>query len=116
MLLETGQRRKALAVDASRQLRAIAKIVLLDVAAPLAAYSALRAAGLTAVTALLLSGVFPACGVAAGIGRHRRLDVVGGVVLAGIVSGAVLGLISHSPRPVLVEGSVPTGAHKRKKG
>ena len=41
-------------------------IVIFDVAAPLAAYSLLRSAGITAVTALLLSGVFPALGVAIG--------------------------------------------------
>jgi len=30
-------------------------------------------------------------------------------VLAGIVVGTMLGLVSHSPRLLLVEGSVPTG-------
>ncbi len=45
--------------EGAARLRAIAMIVIFDVAAPLAAYSLLRAAGLTAVTALLLSGVFP---------------------------------------------------------
>ena len=83
-------------------------IVIFDVAAPLAAYSLLRSAGLTAVTALLLSGVFPALGVAIGAVRNRRLDVVGALVLAGIVVGTVLGLVSHSARLLLVEGSVPT--------
>ena len=34
--------------------------------------------------------------------------MVGALVLAGIVVGTVLGLISHSARLVLVEGSVPT--------
>ena len=42
------------------RLRSVALIVIFDVAAPLAAYSLLRSAGVTAVTALLLSGVFPA--------------------------------------------------------
>jgi len=83
-------------------------IVIFDIAAPLAAYNLLRSAGLTAVTALLLSGVFPALGVAIGVIRHRRLDVVGAVVLAGIIVGSVLGLVTHSARLVLVEGSVPT--------
>jgi hypothetical protein len=90
------------------QFRAIAMIVIFDVAAPLAAYSLLRSAGLTAVTALLLSGVFPALGVTIGVIQNRRLDVVGALVLAGIVVGTVLGLVSHSPRLLLVEGSVPT--------
>ncbi|MGH3297507.1 MAG: VC0807 family protein [Trebonia sp.] len=56
----------------------------------------------------MLSGVIPAFGVTAGIIRHRRVDVVGALVLAGIIVGAVLGLITHSPRLVLLEGSVPT--------
>jgi hypothetical protein len=86
----------------------ISMIVIFDIAAPLVAYNVLRSAGLTAVTALLLSGVFPAVGVAVGVIRHRRLDVVGAVVLAGIVMGTVAGLVSHNARLVLVEGSVPT--------
>src|SRR5690242_9621376 len=90
------------------RLRPIAKIVTIDVAAPLIAYSLLRSAGVSTVTALVLSGVFPALGVAIGAVRHRRLDVVGAVVLAGILVGTVLGLISHSAGLVLMEGSVPT--------
>ncbi len=89
--------------------RSIATIVIFDVAVPLAAYSLLRSAGMTTVTALLLSGVFPAAGMAIGAIRHRRVDVVGAVVLAGIAVGTVLGLASHSARLVLAEGSVGTG-------
>ena len=90
------------------QLRSVTMIVIFDVAAPLVAYQWLRSAGLTAVTALLLSGVFPALHVIINVIRHRRLDVVGALVLAGIVVGTVLGLVSHNARLVLVEGSVPT--------
>jgi intracellular septation protein A len=90
------------------QFRSITRIVIFDVAAPLVAYKVLRSAGLTAVTALLLSGVFPALGVATGAIRHRRLEVVGALVLAGIAVGTILGLASHSARLLLVEGSVPT--------
>ena len=43
-----------------------------------------------------------------GVIRNRRLDVVGALVLAGIAVGTVLGLVSHSARLLLVEGSVPT--------
>ena len=91
------------------RLRSIAMIAIFDIAAPLVAYGLLRSAGLTAVTALLLSGVFPALGVTIGAIRNRRLDVIGALVLAGIVVGTILGLVSHSPRLLLVEGSVPTG-------
>jgi intracellular septation protein A len=91
------------------RLRPIAMIVVFDIAAPLAAYGRLRSAGLSTVTALLLSGAFPAAAVAVGVVRHRHLDAVGAVVLASIVLGAGLGLISHSAKPVLAEGSVITG-------
>lgn len=92
----------------SGRLLSIAMIAIFDVAAPLAAYSALRSAGWSAVAALLLSGVFPVLGVSIAAVRNRRLDVVGGLVLAGIVVGTVLGLAFHSARLLLVEGSVPT--------
>jgi hypothetical protein len=94
--------------EMAARLRSIAKIVIIDIAAPLIAYSLLRSAGMSMVTALVLSGVFPALGVAIGAIKHRRLDVVGALVLAGILAGTVLGLISHSARLVLMEGSVPT--------
>jgi hypothetical protein len=93
---------------ATGRLRSIALIVILDIAAPLAAYSLLRSAGIAAVTALLLSGVFPAADIAIGAIRHRRFEVVGALVLAGIIVGTVLGLISHTARLLLVEGSAPT--------
>ena len=88
--------------------RAMAKIAVFDVAGPLAAYSLLRSAGLSAVTALVVSGALPAAGVTAGVIRHRRVDAIGVLVLAGIAVGTVLGLLSGDPRLVLVEGSVPT--------
>jgi hypothetical protein len=90
------------------RIRSIAMIAIFDVAAPLAAYSLLRSAGMSAVSALLLSGIFPALGVTIGVIRNRRVDVVGALVLAGIVVGTILGLVSHSTRLVLAEGSVPT--------
>jgi hypothetical protein len=94
--------------DLAGRVRSVAKIVIIDVAAPLIAYSLLRRAGMSTVPALVLSGVFPALGVAISAVRHRRLDVVGALVLAGIIAGAILGLVSHSARLVLLEGSVPT--------
>lgn len=90
------------------RLESILMIAVFDVAAPLGAYYVLRSAGLSAISALLISGVFPALGVVIRAIRHRRLDVVGILVLAGIVVGSVLGLVSHSARLLLVEGSVPT--------
>ena len=75
---------------------------------PLVAYSLLRSAGLSSVSALVLSGAFPALGIAVGVARYRRVDAIGVLVLAGIAVGTVLGLVSGNARLVLVEGSVPT--------
>jgi hypothetical protein len=91
------------------RLVSIAMIVIFDVAGPLLAYNLLHSAGWSEVSALVLSGVFPVIGVTIGVLRSRRLDVIGGVVLAGIVVATVLGLATHNARLFLMEGSVPTG-------
>jgi hypothetical protein len=93
--------------DRSR-LWSVAQIVIFDIAGPLVAYQMLRSAGLGSVSALVLSGVLPGLAVVGGIIRHRRLDVVGALVLAGIAVGTILGLVSGNARLVLMEGSVPT--------
>ena len=91
------------------RLRSIAMIAIFDIGGPLLAYHLLQSNGVGTVPALVLSGVLPAIGVIIGIIRHRRVDAVGVLVLAGIVVGAVLGLVSHNPKLVLDEGSVSTG-------
>jgi hypothetical protein len=83
-------------------------IGVFDIAGPLVAYQLLRNAGFSAVISLVLSGIFPAFGVGINFLRHRRIDAIGVLVLAGIVVGTVLGLLSGNPRLVLLEGSVPT--------
>jgi len=93
--------------DRSR-LWSAAKIVVFDIAGPLVAYQMLRSAGLSSVSALVLSGVLPGVAVLGGLVRYQRLDAVGVLVLAGIAVGTVLGLLSGNARLVLVEGSVPT--------
>jgi hypothetical protein len=90
------------------RLEPLAMIAVFDIAGPLATYSMVRSAGLGAVPALLLSGVFPALGVLLGFARHRRVDTVGILVLAGVAVGTILGLISGNERLILAEGSVPT--------
>src|SRR5580692_10962046 len=90
------------------RLRSAAKIVVFDIAGPLAAYQLLRSAGLSTVSALILSGVLPGVAVLSGLIRRHRVDAVGALVLAGIAVGTILGLVSGNPRLVLVEGSVPT--------
>jgi hypothetical protein len=93
----------------TRRLRSVATIAVFDIAGPLVAYNLLRSAGFSTVSALVLSGAFPAATVFAGIVKHRRVDAIGVLVLAGIAVGAVLGLVSHNPTLVLDEGSVGTG-------
>jgi intracellular septation protein A len=90
------------------RLQSLAMIAVFDIGGPLALYAVLRSEGLSAVTSLVLSGVFPAVGVAIKFSRDRRVDAIGVLVLAGIAVGTLLGLLSGNARLVLVEGSVPT--------
>lgn len=93
--------------DRSR-LQSLAMITVFDVAGPLVAYQLLRSAGQSAVSALVLSGTLPALGIVINLVRRRRIDAVGMLVLAGIVIGTILGGLTHNPKLVLLEGSVPT--------
>jgi uncharacterized membrane protein len=83
-------------------------ILVFDVAGPYLAYSQLHAHGISEAKALVLSGIIPAVWVIAGIIRQRHVDILGVLVLFGIIVGAVLGLLTGSARLVLLEGSVPT--------
>ncbi len=93
--------------DRSR-FQSLAMVAVFDIAGPLVAYQLLRNAGQSEVTALILSGIFPALGVVIKLFRRRRVDAVGILVLIGIAVGTVLGLATHNPKLVLMEGSVPT--------
>jgi hypothetical protein len=93
----------------SRVLLSVARVAVFDIGGPLVTYSLLRSAGASSLIALVASGAFPALGVAIGMIGHRRADAIGLLVLAGIALGAVLGIVFHSAKLVLVEGSVPTG-------
>jgi uncharacterized membrane protein len=92
----------------SNRLRAVLPTVVFDIVGPLAVYYGLKGAGLSNVSALVISGVLPAFRVLGGLARHRRVDAIGVLVLAGIVVGTIVGLVSHSARLVLIEGVVPT--------
>jgi hypothetical protein len=93
--------------DRSR-LQSLTMIAVFDIAGPLVAYQLLRSAGQSEVSALVLSGILPALGVLINLVRRRRIDAVGMLVLAGIAVGTMLGVVTHDPRLVLLEGSVPT--------
>jgi hypothetical protein len=83
-------------------------ILVFDLGGPLLAYTLLRSGGMGTVAALIISGIFPALGIVIGALVDRRLDIIGVVVLAGLVVGTVAGLISDNARLYLVEGAVPS--------
>ncbi len=87
--------------------KALAAIIFFDVAGPLAVYYGARAANLSNVAALVLSGILPAFRVAGTVLRYRRLDVIGALVLSGIALSSVAGLASGSARLYLLDGLVP---------
>jgi hypothetical protein len=89
--------------------RQIAMILVFDLGGPLLVYSLLRSAGLSAVTALILSGIPPALGILISAVVDRRLDIIGVLVVAGLAVGTVAGLVSNNARYYLVEGAVPSG-------
>jgi len=90
------------------RLAALAPIFIFDVAGPLAVYYGARGAGLSTVGSLVVSGVLPAIRVIATILRQRRVDVIGALVLSGIVLASAAGLISDNARLYLLDGLVPT--------
>jgi hypothetical protein len=94
--------------DLIARLRQIAMILVFDLGGPLLVYSLLRSAGMSAVAALVLSGVLPVLGIGISALADRRLDIIGIVVLAGLLVGTLLGLTSHNARLYLLEGSVPS--------
>jgi hypothetical protein len=91
-----------------RRLRQIAMIVVFDLGGPLLVYGLLSSAGMSAVSALVISGILPALGILLGALVDRRPDVIGVMVLGGIAVGTILGLTTHSARLFLLEGSVPS--------
>ena len=90
------------------RLQTLAPIAIFDVIGPLVVYYSLRSAGFSTVTALVLSGVLPAFGIALKVARHRTVDAVGILVLIGIAVGTALGLASGNAHLVLLDGTVPT--------
>lgn len=83
-------------------------MLVFDLGGPLVTFSLLRSNGMSTVPALIISGIFPALGIVISAVVDRRLDIIGVVVLAGLVVGTVLGLISDNARLYLLEGAVPS--------
>jgi hypothetical protein len=95
--------------NGSRHGVALTRVAVFDVGGPLAAYYLLTAHHVSAVNALILSGIVPAFGIILGRLRDKRVDTIGLVVLFGIIVGSIVGLATSSARLVLLDGTVPTG-------
>jgi hypothetical protein len=93
-------------------LRSLLPVLVLDIACPYLAYHYLRqqAPQMSPSLALLLSGVFPVLNNLYGLIRSRTLDVIGIVILVGIVIGAASAFLTGDPKLLLIRESFVTGA------
>jgi hypothetical protein len=87
-------------------------ILAVDVACPYLAYRLLTQylPGISTAAALGLAGVFPAAGNVASLARRRRIDIIGAIVLTGIIVSIFAVLLGGDPKIVLVRESFVTGA------
>jgi|SRR5579864_2773219 len=94
-----------------RDLRGFWPILLLDVALPYLAYRYLtqRVPAMPLATVLAWTMVFPATANALTVARRRRLDIIGTIVLAGIVVSIVGVRFGADPRILLIRESFVTG-------
>jgi hypothetical protein len=83
--------------------------LLLNTAAPLAAYALLSRHRLSTLQALTGAAVFPVLAIVLTAARTRRLDLVGTLSLTAIALGIAGGFVLHDPRLLLVKDSIVTG-------
>jgi hypothetical protein len=93
-------------------LRNLVPILVLDIACPYLAYHYLRQRlpQMSPSQALLLSGVFPVLNNLRSLVRSRTLDIIGVVILVGIVVGAASAFVTGDPKLLLIRESFVTGA------
>jgi hypothetical protein len=93
-------------------LRQFRLFLVLDVVCPYLTYQYLQHyhPEVSQSLALVLSGVFPVLANLISIARSRSLDIIGVMVLLGIIVGAVSVVVGGNPRLVLVRESFVTGA------
>ena len=85
-----------------------ARALVLDIAAPIALYYGIRAAGGSVWLALAVGGILPAVSTIAGLATRRRVDVAGAVMLAALAASTAFSLISGSPRALLARDGLVT--------
>lgn len=108
----TGTRHAVLGPPGTRPGRGALRALLLDLAAPLAVFYALRAAGAPDVVALVAGAVPPAVSAVLTAVRERRVEAVALLVLVTMVLGLVASSITGDPRELLVRNawlSLPFG-------
>ena len=106
---QTTPRSSALPRLPLRSFVSVQPSLLLNVAGPIGVYQATTSRGASEQQAVLLAAAFPLLGIAVGVARHRRIDLVGAISLSIIVLGAVLSVLLHDPRILLVKESIITG-------
>lgn len=79
--------------------------LLIDLALPAALFYGLRAYGVDDVTALVAGMVPPLLRSVYTVIRQRRIDPLGALILAGMVISLVTGIISDSPRQLLIRNA-----------
>jgi hypothetical protein len=84
------------------------RAMVLDIAAPIAVYYGIRAAGGSVWLALAAGGIFPAVSTIGGLLTRRRVDITGAVMLAALAVSTAFSLISGSPRALLARDGLVT--------
>lgn len=82
--------------------------IVFDIAAPIALYYGLRAAGLSSLAALAIGAVIPAASAAWVLLRQRRANMVALLVLGTMAASLIISVISHSPRFLLAKDGLIT--------
>ena len=93
-------------------IRNLLPILVLDIACPYVAYHYLRQQlpQMSPSTALLLSGLFPVLNNIRSLVRSRTFDIIGIVIIVGIVVGAASAFVTGDPKLLLIRESFVTGA------
>ncbi|GAA4858314.1 VC0807 family protein [Saccharopolyspora rosea] len=88
----------------------LVRTLLINAAAPFAAYEVLTSAGMSELPALAAGAVFPLAAIVVGVVRARRVDWIGAVSLLAIVLSLVGAVVLDSPRLLLLHGSLVTAS------
>jgi len=92
--------------------RGVLHDLVIDGLCPLVTYMLLTSyvAGVSQVKALAAGAIFPATNGVFGIVRRKHVDIIGAVVLVGIVVSIVATVIGGDPKLLLIRESFVTGA------